>query len=250
MFVRVFDKANKRYYKSIVYGWLIVDNFRQYIVINPYTDCFELVDYLDKSSKECRVLVETIQDGQEEWVCYDKTLLLKYKHFLKGQRRKMTLDCFCGYKDVFDDFAFLMALQKEKSVPVSTTTIQLRDLTDKHIWHYLQNQEDANAFMKMVGVFHDSTLEKVTYEEKERSTSVTAILDNSWCYGIVELCFEGVLAVNIRPPYEGRMRDLYETTLFIKDETVFWADEYLEHEDLNYDGSYIKALNLKWRKIG
>lgn len=248
MFVRVFDKANKRYYKSIVYGMLIVNAFPQYIVINPYTDCFELVDYLDKSSKECHVLVQTIQENREEWVCYDKTFLLKYKHFLKSKGKKMVLDCFCGYKNVFDDFAFLMDLQQKKSVPVSTTTIQLRDLTDKHVWHYIQTQEDANVFMKEVGAFHDSTLEKVTYEEKDWFTSVTAVF-SGW-YGIVELCFEGVFAVNIRPPHQEWMRDLYEATLFIKDETVFWADAYMECENLNYDGSYIKALNLKWRKIG
>lgn len=45
-------------------------------------------------------------------------------------------------------------------------------------------------------------------------------------------------------------REIMEATLMIKDETVLWADWYMKEEDLSYDGSYIKALNLKWRKIG
>lgn len=42
---------------------------------------------------------------------------------------------------------------------------------------------------------------------------------------------------------------LNDAILLIKDESVFWADSRLEEENLNYHGTYVKALNLKWRKL-
>lgn len=58
-----------------------------------------------------------------------------------------------------------------------------------------------------------------------------------------------MIAVNIRPPKENYTRDILEASILVQNETVLWADWYMEHEDLSFDGSYIKALNLKWRKI-
>ena len=109
---------------------------------------------------------------------------------------------------------------------------------------------DVDAFLDAFAGFHDSTLNKLIYEEFDNNTKVTATFDNSTWYGIVELCFEGVLAINIRPSGENYFREIMDATLLIQDETVFWADQYMEQEDLAYDGSFIKALNLKWRKIG
>ena len=51
MYARIYDKEQDRYYKSIVYCGINHGYYRQYVVLNPYTDCFELVDYLDKSNR-------------------------------------------------------------------------------------------------------------------------------------------------------------------------------------------------------
>lgn len=88
------------------------------------------------------------------------------------------------------------------------------------------------------------------YEEDysgQRTLRVT--FDNSGWYGIVELCFEGLIAMNLRPALENCSRELYSGSLIVKDECIFWADEFLENENQDFSGSYIKALNLKWRKI-
>lgn len=76
MFVRVFDKDKKRYYKSIVYGLVNIGYYEQAILYNPYTDCFELIDYLDKESKELRPLYECINSADEGWVLYEKLFCL------------------------------------------------------------------------------------------------------------------------------------------------------------------------------
>lgn len=52
MFVRVYDKSNNRYYKSIVYALINSGYYEKAILFNPYKDSFEIVEYLDKESKE------------------------------------------------------------------------------------------------------------------------------------------------------------------------------------------------------
>jgi hypothetical protein len=52
MYVRINDISNKRFYKSIVYGLINTGYYEQAIVFNTYSQCFELVDYLNKSTKE------------------------------------------------------------------------------------------------------------------------------------------------------------------------------------------------------
>ena len=250
MFVRVFDKANHRYYKSMVYCGINYGYYQQYVVVNPYTDCFELVDYLDKSDGGLRALVETIQAERDDWVGHENVLLQKCKAYCQKHSKEIKLDLLVGYRDVCENIAFLTAILKRKSVPVSEAGISLRSLPDSGVWNYIQTQADVDAFLEAFAGFHDSTLDKLIYEESDDNTKVTATFDNSSWYGIVELCFEGVLAINIRPSGENYSREIMEATLLIQDETVFWADQYMEQEDLSYDGSFIKALNLKWRKIG
>lgn len=249
MFVRVFDKENQRYYKSVVYCGINKGYYRQYVVINPYTNCFELVDYLDKTEAELTPLVEIIRDDCDEWRVYENALLLKYKTYCKKQNKEVLIDFLWGYQDVCESFGFLSQILENKYVPLSESEICIRSFSDTENWNYILTQDDANNFMKSFAGFHDSTLNKIVYEENHRATKVTATFDNSGWYGIVELCFEGVTAINIRPPRENYSREIFEASLMVKDEMVLWADWFMEEENLSHDGSYIKALNLKWRKV-
>jgi hypothetical protein len=250
MFVRVYDKPNSRYYKSLVYGTIGEGWFLQYIVLNPMDNCFELVDYLDKSKEPAQPLVEIIQRNNDDFKVYENALLLKYKHYCKKNGKSMDIERLWGYSDVCENFDFIADINENKAVSAAKYSIQLRQLSDKDEWNYIQTQEDSNEFMKLFAGFHDSVLDKLVYDEEYGYTRVTAIFDNSGWYGIVELCFEGLLELNIRPTKENYDRYIYEGTMLVKNETVFWADGHLENVDLTYDGSYIKAMNLKWRKIG
>lgn len=251
MFARVFDKENQRYYKSIVYCAIDQGYYLKYIVLNPYTNNFELIDYLDKSSKQLIPLVEIIQNDCEQWVCYEKINLLKLKFYCKEHSKNFNVNYLYGYKDVCENFEFLTSIFESKVIPVDKVDICIRTLSDTEIWNYVLTEEDADNFMELFAGFHDSTLDKLVYEDDYSSPKVVAVFDNSGWYGIIEICFEGVWAVNIRPPKENFSGEIYGATLIIKDESVFWADSYgVEEENLSYEGNYIKALNMKWRKIG
>jgi len=96
-------------------------------------------------------------------------------------------------------------------------------------------------------------LDAISYEERYGRRQLTILFDNSGWYGAIECCFEGLLALNLRPYKENESRELWGATLLIQNETVFWADVEELTEELNdqYNDqySYVKALNLKWRKL-
>jgi len=250
MYVRVFDKPNNRYYKSIAYCIIGQPWNRQYLVLNPNTNCFELVDAYNRTEKESFPLVEHIQFHADDWVSYEKAFLLKYKQYCKTHGEEVKIDFLWGYRDVCENYAFLCQILKSKSVPVGVFDIGIRTLADAEDWHYILTQNDADDFMKLFVGFHDSTLDRLVFEEKNSISSATTVFNNSEWYGIVEICFEQIEAINIRPFERYYTNEIFEATLIIKDETVFWADAYMENEDLSYDGTYIKALSMKWRKIG
>ena len=46
MYVKVNCPASGSFYQSVVYAMVNSGRLLQYVVINPYTNCFELIDYL------------------------------------------------------------------------------------------------------------------------------------------------------------------------------------------------------------
>lgn len=250
MFVRVFDKNKNSYYKSIVYATVGIGWVLQYIVLNPNTNTFDLIDYLDKSVSPAKPLVETIQPDRSDFIVYKGAQILKYKHFCKANGIKsVDIEQISGYPDVLENQAFLADILINLSVSVNAHKISVRNLSDKTEWNYILTQEDADAFMKIFAGFHDSTIESINYSEANGTPITNIIFDNSGWFGVVELCFEAVQMLKIMPAAENYSRELYEASLIFEKESVFWADSSMEHPNDSYDGSIIKALNLKWRKL-
>ena len=250
MFVRVFDKHRQKYYKSMVYaaagaGWCL-----KYIVLNPDTHTFELVEGFDQSVVPKRPLVDIIQSDQTDFVVYQGSSLLKYKHFCKVNGFQCAdISQMMGYPDVLEHYAFLADILTNKSVSVDAYQISIRGLSDATEWNYILTQTDADDFMQTFAGFHDSTLESVNYSELSASTRANVIFNNSGWFGIVELCFEGVQMLKIVPATGDHFREIFDASLLIEDESVFWADSHMENPEDSYEGSIIKALNLKWRKL-
>lgn len=250
MYVRVYDRKENRYYKSIVYATVGIGWFLQFIVVNPYTRSFELVDYLDKQSEPGKPLVEIIQPDHREFVIYNGARMLKYKYFCKLHGKQyVDIQNLTGYSDVLENNAFLADILVRHSVPCDAYSITARALEDTAEWNYIFTQEDADKFMKLFVGFHDSTLEKIQYSETNGTATVNAVFDNSGWFGVAELCFEGVQMLKIVPAAENYFREIFEATLIVDKERVFWADGYMEKPDSSHEGSVISALSLKWRKI-
>lgn len=250
MFVRV-HKNKKCYYRSMVYAILGIGWYSQYIVLNPNTNEFELIPYLDKTVTPAVPLIEVIQTDNSEFLTYSDAKLLKLK--LCCEDKKIVtdkLDSMCGYCDVCDNVDFLSDILLNKSISADKYPVKYRDFLDKTDWQYILTQKDADDFMKLFAGFHDSTLEKVFYSETNGYSNACMTFDNSGWYGIVELCFEGVQTLKIVPAPENYSREIMSASLTVKNESIFWADESMEQIDDDYTGSFVKALCLKWRKIG
>lgn len=250
MFVRVKDKKQNKYYKSMVYGLINTGYYEQAILFNPFTQCFELVDYLDKETENLHPLYECINNDQTNWSSYEKVNLLKIKKFFKGKEFETSLQLLQGYPEVIDDYEFIFKMLKQKEVSLSETVQKIRTNEDEQEWKYIRNQEDADDFMKLFVGFHDATLDKMLYEEDYGTKQLNVIFNNSGWYGVVELCFEGLLRMNLRGFDENYSREIYDATLHVSDETVYWADGETTPDNDQFHGTWIKALNLKWKKIG
>ncbi len=250
MFVRVFDKKQNRYYKSMVYATVGIGWFLQYIVLNPHTQNFELVDYLDKSTSPATPLVEMIQPSQEGFIVHHGAQLLKRKLFCRNNNLPHAdAKQIMGYPDVLENNGFLAKILAQGFVPAASAKITVRNPEDAEQWNYILTQADADDFMHKFAGFHDSTLEKIQYAETDASSTIYAVFDNSCWFGTAELCFEGIQMLKILPATENIAREIFEASLIVENESIFWADSYMQQPNMAYEGSMIKALNLKWRKI-
>jgi hypothetical protein len=75
---------------------------------------------------------------------------------------------------------------------------------------------------------------------------VTILLESQWCNPI-ELVFEGVTTLNLRPPKDNYSADIFGASVFVKDETIFFFDSNMEELDVAYTGTWISAYSLRWK---
>lgn len=251
MYVRVCSNVSGQIYQSMVYAKVNTGWYEQYIVYNQSNSSFELVEYLDKTSRPAKALVNVIQTSMDGFKGYTGDALLKLQNDCKNSGRAIPdVSFLVGYPDICENDAFLLDILTHRTVPGDRYDLQRRDLPDAAEWHYIRTQTDADAFMDLFAGFHDSTLERIHYTEDETGKKeTTAIFDNAVWFGIAELCFEGTQLLKIVPAGENLSRELSQATLLVDDSGVFWADDYLEKPDLSYAGSIIQSLCLKWRKI-
>lgn len=126
-------------------------------------------------------------------------------------------------------------------------------------WKYIETEDDVNFFMKQTCCFHDSIIKEVNYVSgsfvhSDKIMNVTNLrkvvirVDSQQCSNI-EMIFEGVTALNLRPPLDNYFGDIYEVSIIVKDASVFFGEDYLEQVDTNYKGTWICAYSLKWRFV-
>jgi len=260
MLVRVYDKERSIYFKSEVYAILNVGWFTQYLVLVPDEKAgyLKLFDFLDKTSSAPHydVLVNIVTPQQpEEWISKDGAFLLKVKKALSDDTIKF--DSYRGYDWLFEKSHIIAALLRGESVPADFEGFQSADSTLDG-WNYINTQDDIDFLMKTAYGFHDSCIENMeytsgSYVSEDKSMRPTddirmlkMIIGSQWCDSI-ELIFEGLLGLNLRPAGDNYDSIVFSATLRIKDETILFADGDLDSDELSDDGTCVKALSLRWR---
>jgi hypothetical protein len=266
MKVRVYDRTTDTYFKSEVYAIINTGWYEKFLVLVPSEKgpVLKLYDYFDKSNKKSHpVLVNVIIPSQpSDWVFWKSEsvddILAQFKGLL---RQDIKFYNFWGCSSVFNDKKAMISLLNNESIPLAGSILDFEMPTSNlDGWDYVETQNDVNLLMEQVFGLHDSILKQLNYISggyvapngsmavSDDIRQVTMIFDSQWCNSI-ELVFEGVTALNLRPAADNQSANLFDASVHVKDASVFFCDCYLEKEDTSYTGTWIKAFSLRWRFI-
>ena len=261
MRARVQDKESGRFLKSDVYAILNTGWFARYLVLVPNDtgSYFRLFDFLDKSCAPYYppLVNEITPDRPAEWVGGDEGLFSRVQALLVG--KDVRFDWFHGYPWVLEKPELLAKLLLGESVNTEECGFPLID-TRLPGWHYVETQEDVDTLMETAGDFHDSVLKSLEYISGSRvypDKSMTPIdslrklkmIFESQCTDTIELLFEGLIALNLRPKDDNWTTEITEASVFLNEETVFFAEDEMEKEEFQPDRTCAKAYSLRWRLV-
>lgn len=248
MFVRAYDAHTKEYYKSMVYALVDPGIREQAVVYHPVLDSFVLLHHLNAGNPDL-VGYACIQPDRTGWQEADPAFSARLKSAPTRDRGAEPLTRLLGYPEVVGSPGFLQALLSTGFVPREQAGIPLREPADLQTWTYVRTQADADELMRRFGGFRGAALVRLYYKENTGTRQLTARFEEADHFGAIDLCFEGTLALHLQRVGENRSHQFACASLLVREETVFWADAELPVEDSTVPDNYVKALNLKWRKV-
>jgi len=268
MLVRVFDSQQNVYFKSDVYaiinsGWYE----KQLVVFSSGGDRYlKFFDYLEKSNPTQPIaLINTIipssSVSSSEWMFkrsndVDKTLD-DYAGLLDTDIRFFE---YRGYSWIYEDKILLTELLNGNAVSTKGYELQILAPNTYQLegWNYTEAQEDVNFLLEQTSGFHDSVIKDLSYVSgsyvddnkamycTDSVRTVTIRFDSQWCRSI-EMVFEGVTALNLRPSVDNHFSYIYSASLFLRNATIFFCDEHMNDVDKTYEGTWIESYSLRWR---
>ena len=266
MIVRVYDSSTGTYFKSEVYAKINLGWHEKYLVRISCSDgdYLRLYDFLDKEvSPPVSTLINQITTAiPSDWIVRESGTVDKN---LDGYPLEITdginLFSYHGFPWLYDDKATMIKLLHGESIPVRGSIFE-NSLIDKDEheegWHYIEGQEDIDFIMEQTSSFHDSILKSISYVSggyvdggrfiflADYIRTATFIID-SQLSASVEIVFEGVTAMNLRPAGDNFDEFIYSASLYIKDCTVFFCGDTISSFDTSYQGTWITSYRMKWR---
>ena len=132
-------------------------------------------------------------------------------------------------------------------------------------WHEIERQEDADALMEIFGGFHDACVREAHlwtdhWVSSELSMSCSGDLDNRIRLLVqrqfknpsaIELLFEEVTRFNLLPTPPNHDSIIFDATLLVRDDAVFWSPEGEWSPDLpeRDESTWVAAKRLRWREV-
>lgn len=263
MKVRVLDKETGRYFKSEVYALVNTGWYERRLVRMPGENggCMRFFDYLDREAQGHPVLINKIVPGSSlDWIWRRSDGVSVQMPGFEGKLPgKTKFFEYIGVPWLFEQRELLCRLLRGESIPVEGSPFEGRCYTsDEPGWNYVENPGDAGRLLGEFCGFHDSVLRELSYISGAHANEdgsmcpvddvrrVTMEFDCQWSPG-VELVFEGVTALNLRPAEDNYMSDLYGVSLRVADAQVFFADTEGVEEFPPETGTWISAYSLRWR---
>ena len=242
MRVRVYDPSRKVCFLSELYALFGTGVFEQCLVVQDgFLRCFpRVLPRLSDGRYETQV---SFIDPElpEEWI-----------------RLPEETPAFHGFPWVREDPALPDRLLKGASIPLADTPLAAHPVSSRLPgWNYVTTQAEADALLEAAEDFHDSVLAGLHYVSGSRlhpdgsltvSDSirrVTMEFHSQWCPPL-ELVFEAVKGLDLRPGGNLACSALWSATVTVRDAAVFFCDGDCEDETA-YQGTRILAYSLRWR---
>ncbi|MCL2563722.1 MAG: hypothetical protein FWE08_06775 [Oscillospiraceae bacterium] len=266
MFVRVFDSQRNIYFKSEVYAIINSGWYEKRLVVFSTDDgsYFKFFDYIDKSDPKHKVLINTITSNgfgsTSEWIRKDSNDVDKKLEEYARLPDDIRFFEYKGHAWIYENISLLTKLLKGDMVSTKGYKHQIftSNARQSDDWNYVDKQQDIDFILEQTGGFHDSVLKKLDYisgsyvDDKNQMycmdniKQVSMWFDSQWCRPI-EMVFESVIALNLRPYSDNETSFLFDAALFVQNETIFFFDSRIDAIDRNYDGTWIEAYGLRWR---
>ena len=125
-------------------------------------------------------------------------------------------------------------------------------------WNYIENDQDIRQLMEAFSGFHDSVIREIHYISGDRrdgqgvcltpagQKEIRFIFDSEWSKSI-EAVFQAVRLLQLVPPGENYLGDLFDASVFIRDYEVYFYDGYLTDIPAAYEGTWLRAMGMRWR---
>lgn len=165
---------------------------------------------------------------------------------------------FQGYPWVWDDRETVRALLSGAAVPLERTQFADRRISSRLPgWNYVTTQAEADSLLEQAASFHDAVLVELRYisgsGKTEHGTRVSdyirqaaMLFHSEWCPPL-EMVFEAVKGLDLRPAGINACSALTEATLRVRDAAVFFCDGDDGGDETAYPGTKILAYSLRWR---
>lgn len=263
MRVRVYDKQSNSYFVSEVYAIINTGYYKKYLIVENKnnTRYFRLVEYMDKSTGNLPVNVNLISTNDlTEWIFKGETDLKNINDQLDAKDKNASFYSYSGYNFIFEQEILLIALLKGEQVDYEQMCVSEKEVSTKiDGWNYIEDENDVQNLMEIFHGFHDSVLRNLNYVSgsgkgekgiivSDSIRQVAMIFDSLWSESI-EIVFEGVLLLNLRPAQDKYSSEWFSATILFKDRAIQFYDDNVDSEQQNYEGTWINALGMRWSFI-
>lgn len=132
------------------------------------------------------------------------------------------------------------------------------------MWIEINNQDDIDFFMGQVENFHDSCIKEMQYVSGAYVTETLSMypINNKRILNVIiqrqyeelsmiEMQFIGLEFLQLFPINEKYTCEIFDSTLFFRDEYLCWCDnsDIPQNNFEDYEGTFICASKLRWRVI-
>jgi len=268
MYVRVFDKKSNNYFKSEVYAIINSGWYGKQLVVVPSDDDYYLkfFDYLDKSDpKTPKVLINVVKSNDcycdIEWMCQrSNSVDENLDEFAELLSEDIRFFEYRGYAWIYNNKPLLVRLLNGDKVSIKGYENKIIDFNAYKIkdWNYIEDQKDVDFILEQTFSFHDTVLKELNYTSgsfvddrnfmhcTDSIRQITVRLDSQMCRPI-EMVFEGVTALNLRPCSDNHSSNLTDASLFVHNASIWFFDKLLDNIDKSYKGTWVESYGLRWR---